>query len=317
MKTLRNFIFYCAWVVICLCCAVSCQKNEIPENPFDNFTPPQDTVKFIFQDPDSNSIAGLFTYIFKPTCANVGCHDGTFEPDFRTLESSYNTMVYKQPIKNDGLYTYRVHPFDPEKSAILARVTGKLLPFMPIQLEPDSDWAENRQRYIEYIRQWIRAGAPHVDGSIPGNEKPGIRLLGAFAMVNDTFFLPRAPLNGPIQLADSIENCFLYFALGHDAQNPLTFGHNRLYVSDDPHDFSQAIGFDLEVGVNPVLRRGFYGDFATHQHRVQLRVKELFPEAKQLYFRLKLKDQFHPLQEIPGHSALFSIKRYMSIERKD
>jgi hypothetical protein len=73
---------------------LSCQKNEVPENPFNNYTPNQDTVKFIYQDPDSFSIAGLYTYIFKPTCANVGCHDGTFEPDFRTLESAYNSLVF-------------------------------------------------------------------------------------------------------------------------------------------------------------------------------------------------------------------------------
>jgi hypothetical protein len=28
------------------------------------------------------------------TCANSGCHDGTFEPDFRTLEGSYNTLLF-------------------------------------------------------------------------------------------------------------------------------------------------------------------------------------------------------------------------------
>ena len=37
-----------------------------------------------------------------PTCANSGCHDGTFEPDFRTVGSSWNTLVNHPVIANDA-----------------------------------------------------------------------------------------------------------------------------------------------------------------------------------------------------------------------
>ncbi|MBK8242866.1 MAG: hypothetical protein IPK88_05530 [Saprospiraceae bacterium] len=90
---------------------ITCEKPDPPENPFDNYNPKQDTVKFVFSDPDSTSIAGLYHYIFKPTCANAGCHDGTFDPDFRTLESSYNTLVFREAIKQDGKYLVRVKPY--------------------------------------------------------------------------------------------------------------------------------------------------------------------------------------------------------------
>ena len=65
---------------------IGCSKGG-DDNPFDvdmeTATEQQDTVNI-----DANSIVGLHQNIFKPTCANAGCHDGTFEPDFRTIESS-------------------------------------------------------------------------------------------------------------------------------------------------------------------------------------------------------------------------------------
>ena len=80
---------------------LSCSKNKGPDNPFDDEKnkPP------VISDPvDSiglDNFAGLQRDIFKKTCSNSGCHDGTFEPDFRTLESSYNTLVYQPVIKNN------------------------------------------------------------------------------------------------------------------------------------------------------------------------------------------------------------------------
>ncbi len=293
----------------------SCVKNEVPENPFDTFTPSQDTVKFIFQDPDSVSIAGLYTYIFKPTCANVGCHDGTFEPDFRTMESSYNSLVYRKPIKDDGGYQYRVHPYQPDLSVIMARLTGKLLPYMPIQLEPDSDWDLKRDEYINLIRRWIQNGAPAIDGTIPGNASPRIRLMGAIA-VGDTAMLERKPLGGPILLDTLTDSINLYFAFQHDQQNPITFTNNSISFSNDPHDFeTDAIQMALELPAIKPFERGLYGEYVQFTHSVRISVKSLFPESDELYFRVYVKDQLNPLSEIPAEMAVFNLKKYMSFER--
>ena len=48
---------------------------------------------------DATTIVGLHRDVFLPTCANSGCHDGLFEPDFRTIESSYNSLVIDQILK--------------------------------------------------------------------------------------------------------------------------------------------------------------------------------------------------------------------------
>ena len=59
-----------------------------------------------------------------PHCANSGCHDGSFEPDFRTIESSYNTLVYQPVIKNnpDGNYQFRVKAGNIDESVLYARL---------------------------------------------------------------------------------------------------------------------------------------------------------------------------------------------------
>ena len=66
----------------------SCKEEYV--NPFDNITNTNlNETNNIELEP--TSIAGIHANVFRPTCANSGCHDGTFEPDFRTIESSYNT----------------------------------------------------------------------------------------------------------------------------------------------------------------------------------------------------------------------------------
>lgn len=141
----------------------ACSKNE-HVNPFDPFKPKDDVVV----DDDSlslESLAGLHQRVFRPTCANSGCHDGNFEPDFRTIESTYNTLVMQPVIKNDpqNSYTHRVVPGDPDASQLIARLTFDIdgnSGVMPLVIEPDSDWVEERENYIAHIRAWIAKGAP-------------------------------------------------------------------------------------------------------------------------------------------------------------
>ncbi|MBK9271269.1 MAG: hypothetical protein IPM48_06700 [Saprospiraceae bacterium] len=295
---------------------LSCEKAEVPDNPFVDYDPKQDTVKFIFLDPDSNSIAGLYTYIFKPTCANSGCHDGTFDPDFRTLESSYNSLVFRQSIKSDGIYTYRVKPFLPDSSGIMARVNGLVTPMMPIQLEPGSDWEQMKTQYISMIRRWIELGAPAVDGTIAMDGLPRIKLLGCMAIINDTLKMYRRPYSGPILIDSLTDSIDLYFAFKHDAQDPLTFKGNLISFCANPHVFdSTAINYQLDLVVAPRLDWGLYGNPVLYTHRIRISIRELLPNEKNIYFRTYLQDHLNPMTEIPSEKAVFSLKNYMSFER--
>ena len=83
MKILLFFIILISFL--------SCQKESI--NPYENpdLYPPTGDSTAYFSDP--TNFAAIYSNIFLPHCSNSGCHDGSFEPDFRSIESSYNTLV--------------------------------------------------------------------------------------------------------------------------------------------------------------------------------------------------------------------------------
>lgn len=148
---------------------LSCQKEEY-ENPYDDIDTelPGMTEENINLEP--TSMAGLQANIFGKTCANSGCHDGNFEPDFRTIESSYNTLVNAPIIKNDpqGSFQLRVVKGNIDASQLVARITYDIdgnSGIMPLAVDPSSDWETNKETYIQNIKDWIAAGAKDVFGN--------------------------------------------------------------------------------------------------------------------------------------------------------
>jgi len=154
----RYYILFIALIAITAC------KKDPPANPFDGINPVENT-----EDEDEvilepTSLEGLHANVFKPTCANSGCHDGTFEPDFRTIQSSYNTLVNQPIIKNDpqNSFEYRVIPGNTEKSQLIARLTFDIdgnSGVMPLVVEPGNDWESTSSEHIDNIRKWIQNGA--------------------------------------------------------------------------------------------------------------------------------------------------------------
>ena len=133
-------------------------------NPYDGIEAPI-TDSTLVAELEPTSLAGIHASIFRPTCANSGCHDGTFEPDFRTINGTYNTLVNQAVIKNDpqNSFEFRVVPGDPESSQLMARLTYDIdgnSGVMPLLTDPGSDYPENREDYIDRIREWIARGAP-------------------------------------------------------------------------------------------------------------------------------------------------------------
>lgn len=150
---------------------LSCKKDTDDfENPYDNLVTtvdPVDTTNI----PVSN-FAYLHEKVFYPTCANSGCHDGTFEPDFRTISGSYNTIVNQAVITNDASssFQFRVKPGSASESLLYVRLET-FLPntsgIMPLELEPDSDWPTKKAEYIAAIKAWIDGGAKDINGNDP------------------------------------------------------------------------------------------------------------------------------------------------------
>ena len=139
----------------------SCEKTITDDraNPFtgDNPIIPQDSI-------DPQSIQGLHRNIFANKCANPNCHDGAFEPDFRTIESTYQTLVYQEVIKNDtlGSFKFRVIPHNTDESWLIERLVTNdpILGQMPLYAVP-LNYTE-----MENIKAWINKGAPDAFGNV-------------------------------------------------------------------------------------------------------------------------------------------------------
>lgn len=289
----------------------SCEKED-PINPFEDQQVNQDTVELEIIDPEPASIAGIYANIFKPTCSNVGCHDGTFEPDFRSMESAFNTLVYQTPIKNDGNYSYRVHPYNVDSSVIMGRLNDLLSPRMPIQVEPDSDWPSKKAEYIDHIRTWIANGAPDITGQVRTKNYPAPILLGAGATIQGNW-VRRIGGTGPLAIPDSTGAAYLYFAFEHEHLQAGELGFNKIAFSDNPNNFDSVQLKTLEIIPTPFQERGFYGENVEYTHRLEIDpVIEFSIEQEQWYFRVYVQDDQNPVTEIPTKEGIYYVKSYMS-----
>lgn len=291
----------------------SCTTTEDPPvNPFDGQVVNQDTVSIEIINPEPTSIAGIYQNVLKPTCANSGCHDGTFEPDYRTLNSAYNTLVHQAPIKNDGNYTYRVEPFNASKSALMARLKGWLTPSMPIQIEPDSDWPQKKDQYINDIQTWINNGAPDMMGNVRAVNYPAPELLGAGADLGGQW-MPRSGETGFLVMPKDATGVRFYFAFHHDDLDPMDLTYNKVSFSANANTFNGAQQMDLQVLSSPRYERGFYGDIVAYTHFIVIDPSQVFDLGQeQWYFRVYVQDAHNPVTEIPTDNGIFYIKSYMS-----
>jgi hypothetical protein len=204
---------------VILIALVSCKQESV--NPYDAIVEvpaAQDTTHF-----PPGTFPYLYKEIFKPTCANSGCHDGSFEPDFRSMNSAYNTLVHHPVIANDetNSFAYRVVPGDTAGSLLHERLV-RFLPnssgVMPLSVENDSDWPSKKATYIAAINDWIMAGAPDVSGNpapaLNTNLLPMNYGLAVFPTGNTTVQFQRGNPGlvgiGPYSVSSLIADVYIY-----------------------------------------------------------------------------------------------------------
>lgn len=225
---------------------VSCTKEDVPENPYDgvDYSTPGNS----FPEPDPNSIAGLHKNIFFPKCANPGCHDGTFEPDFRTIEASYSTLVY-QPVNKLTLdsvrfYSHRVIPNNVDDSWLIERLTTSTTEYMP------SNATRLTVAEIDHVKNWINAGCKDMNGNVAVKPNLQPNIIG-YAAVDSTDFSTRLDtnrLNGfPINPFVVVQGTKMLIAIvatdtadGSSATDPADFTVKKIKLSLDKNDFSAA-----------------------------------------------------------------------------
>lgn len=229
-----------------------CTKEKPdPPNPFDSIVRPPTITEL--SPPDSHSIVGLQQYIFANSCATPGCHDGHFEPDFRTVQSTYASLVYHPVIKNtaDSLFRYRVIPGDYEHSWLHERLItdNSVLGRMPLYSAP------LKSNQLQAIRKWINEGAKDMFGNSPikpSQNFPGYWGIAAFVSPFDyridsirgtewwsPFGVPRN------------QNIDMWFNIWDDSVDIHQLQNCEIKLSTSINDFSNAKTYPLTYSPTP------------------------------------------------------------------
>ena len=309
-------------ILFCLAAmGISACSNSI-DNPYDdvnnnsgNTVQEEDTL-------DPSTFSYLHYKIFAPTCANSGCHDGTFEPDFTTIESSYNTLVYHPIIKNDqsGSYTYRVQPGNANASLLMERISGQMDGVedqMPIVIDPGSDYAANRNTYIGRIRDWINTGAKDMFGNSPkqGNLAPQVVGVIAYADGGATP-LDRENDLGAILVPSATTSLEIWVAVEDDSTAISNMGQNEIKFSTGINDFASANALVMNISASPVVEAGFTGSNVSYYHKITINPSQMQPnDGEYIYFRTYFDDNSGNQVEIPTQASFNYIKQYLSFIR--
>lgn len=301
----KSFSFYLLAAFVLMFMA-ACEKKESPENPYDsvnyNLGNVQDTV------PDPASITGLHKNIFFPKCANPGCHDGTFEPDFRTVQSTYSTLVYmgvnKTTLDSLSFYEYRVVPGSLSSSFLMERLLTTTSDYMPsngVRL-PNAD--------IANIRKWVQDSCPDTYGQIPQQPNLPPNIIGYIAadlqfVRIDTVRLGGVPFNpfvAPANTSFYMPIVALDTADGSLATDPVNFTVHEVKLSTSKDDFSSAISVNAAWNT-PI-------PFDIWQAVINT---SLWPVGTTVYFRLYFNDGFQSAPaEFPKNSSVDFYKTYYS-----
>jgi hypothetical protein len=298
-----------------------CQESKVPDNPFDGFGP--DSTGTTGNGPYVNpqSFAGLHHFIFRPYCANSGCHDGNFEPDFRTIESAYNTLVLHPVIKNDpgGSFTYRVQPGNPDQSVLWARLNFDIdgqSGIMPLVADPGSGWDEGKGVHLSNIRNWIQNGAKDIFGNPPlnGNLQPSMR--GVFATGNGGIMLDRDTDTGPLVVPPGTTTLTIWFSFTDDNTAPQNLQYNKVRFSTDINGFAGITEQPLQVVGSPVNGNGYFGGQVSYYHRISLNPSS-YASGTTVFFRAYVKDpSYADPTEIPSDGSANYIKDYFSFRKQ-
>ena len=321
------FLFSIIVLIIYACSETSSEvtiEPTPPENPFDGIDYGEGTMPGMM--PDSNTFLGLHTYIFSSSCNQPACHDGTFEPDFRTVQSAYNSLVLHPINKNYDLaidgrdpLPARVVPGDPDQSMMWHRLTMHNPP--NFELMPSSGLALSPGK-IALIEDWILNGAKDIYGNEPMPTSHQPFSFGVLAYLNnfriDTI-RPGSPFN-PFQTLDNQEIELWFGYLDYDLDGNFQFGntltHNKVQFSTNPFDFSNAVELDLEVMATPRLVNSIFSQFDPNEfpyyQRVIFNPNDLgFSSGDLVFMRSFIKDSDHDeVTENPQDDTQVALQLY-------
>lgn len=262
------------------------------------------------------SIEGLHQQIFLPKCATSGCHDGHFEPDFRTIQSSYTTLVNAPVFKQVDPFTVRVKPGDKENSWLWERVTtdDPVLGRMPLYSDMLS------QEELDNIASWIEGGAKDMFGADPQVPNLNPTLYGYYiGLASDStvrFDNTRRPMDftGSMVVPENTELA-IYIGVFDDSTNIWELTNNVLKFSTDQDDFSSAVERTAQL-VWPLFQPKDYfgpGRDGFFLWKVTINTSQ-WNKDDVVYLRYYTKDEHHSEPaELPDYYSEWYLKTHFSM----
>lgn len=276
---------------------LACKEDELV-NPYETEELEQGVLPPDLSALPSDNFAWIHQKIFLPTCANSGCHDGSFEPHFSSISSSYATLVNHAVISNDAAFSfdYRVLPGSSAASLLYERLTNEIpnsSGMMPLVVDADSDWNDRRDEYLQAIRNWIDNGAPDIYGnpapSADGNFPPQVDGILVFPEGTSQTPFERDPESvgvSPIQVqAISVD---IWLAVSDDQTPAQSLGINELRISEDPGSIDDAPAY-LFSTASQLTGPSFTGGNATYTHKATVDLTG-FPAGSTLFLRSYFDD---------------------------
>ena len=304
-----NYIFLS---IFALGFVFGCSKEQITPNPFG--PNPNDTNKLDTNHYDPYSIFSIHKDILKPSCANSGCHDGNFEPDFRTVESSYFGLINVKPIKTDfsNSFPARVLPGNSAKSMLLQRMTVDLngnSGIMPLALEPKSTYNQHKVSYIQRITIWSDNGAADLSGNFPTPKNFPPQIAGVvFIQGNNVLTRPGKYEAANAQIGSNTQ---IYIALTDDVLDQKQLTQCTVNWSLDPDTFSTQNEVSMVAGPEKTMT-GLDGNSTKYWYNYDLNTSGR-QVLDVLWIRISIYDNNQKIL-IPNTNSMFPLKKYFAIK---
>lgn len=301
---------------------MQCKSTE-PDNPYDNVTVVDGTIDLEVDLIPEGNFAWLHAKVFAPTCANSGCHDGSFEPHFSTVSASYNTLVNHPVIANDESFSfeYRVVPGNVSASMLFERMITEIpntSGMMPLVVDAGSDWNEKREDYLAAISTWINSGAPDMFGNLPNSDgadlPPQVVGLKIFPAGNTDQPYQRDPESvgvSPILVPAAALD--IWVAVTDDHTSPENLSVNELRKSEDVFTVDDTAPIALVTG-NTITGAGFADQEVTFYHKASVDLTGITPGTV-FFLRTYFNDGVQPNTTVipndgssPVMTSLFTIQ---------
>lgn len=314
MMNRRSIFLILIPVGIMLLLVNSCQDDvPLPDNPYDDIVRDDSTANQI--PVDSLTITYVHKKVLSSRCALPGCHDGNFEPDFRTPQSSFSTLVYATINKNNTAKTfkYRVIPYDLSKSVLHERITNCCFVTANDRMPQDNIGNILPDSSLDVINVWIQNGARDMFGNVA--VRPDVEPLinpGVAATSSDFLtFYSNNRLDGLYYnpfIVPLAATSFYVVGLKTSDDNTLLsqMQYNKLKISTKADDFSTSFSYTCT----------YFSNATDSFWYVSVPTASL-PAGDTLFMRYFVNDGHHANNtEFPKNESLFPYKTFWSFIRQ-